>query len=252
MRSVARVSLVVDCPKCGGPVPVPDDMRTPHVRCPYCTSTVAVPGQPGGAPEASPDAWVGPVIGVLLGFMVVAAIVVGLWLWLEDTAPPAEPAVPPSRAPPVELSVSVEKVTPPVEPPDELPTAEELRTLSGAVRMTELMKERRADHCPSVLLPPTLAEGERNLTNMIENVERCVELLAVTAAQGNLLTVTMESPIGEPIAGPEPATEVRFRYCPRERGPHRVRVSAATMMPFTVAGIECRLSAEERRARTKR
>src|SRR5689334_11322546 len=72
---------------------------------------------------------------------------------------------------------------------------------TGATRVSELMKERRAAGCREVLAPPKTELGTKTMTATIAP-RTCIQLIVATGMPDNTLEVELSGPVGEHIPAP--------------------------------------------------
>lgn len=223
------------CGHCGAGLELPDDEDQLEAKCMYCKKTTLVPADIAAMRRSQPvaaerDRRV-PIVAAAAGVAALMALI-GIVLAMRPAPerppvlvapPPAVPVAPPPREP--ELPP---KVDPPPDP-----------TKSGEVRAAALMNEMRGSGCKSVILSPVQASGEQNIETKLVKNGMCVAIFAVTGAAENNLSVTLRTPLGDPLPVPNPAPEVRMTVCPKMRGIHPMRIVPTTKDPFTVGAMEC-------------
>lgn len=109
---------------------------------------------------------------------------------------------------------------------------------TGATRVSELMKERRAAGCREVLAPPKTELGTKTLRATIAP-RTCIQLIMATGMPDNTLALELSGPVGDRVPAPPPGTEGILTYCSDEGGPHTGRVTTALEGPFTWGAVIC-------------
>ena len=230
------------CAHCGAALAIPEDERALDAKCAFCGQNTLLPQDiaaqrrrdlraPDDASRADRTAaatrWLLIAAG---GFAVMVAI--GGLLSALLTHPAPAPPDPPRPPPPPALT---EKAPAP-PPPAEIITDP---AKTGETLAADLMKRKYASGCKRAVLPPEPTSGEQSVeTKLIKNGP-CVTIFAVTGIPDNVLTLSMKTPLGEPLETPKPAAEIEFTVCPKTPGLYPTRIIPATNGPYTVAAIEC-------------
>ncbi len=229
----------LNCPKCGAPAAMPDSPTDITVTCRFCDETFAIPRSLREAQErrwfqlraGQNNAALAPgVVGIVVAMTALGIIIAGIVAYKvtqTQSSVPFEPAPPSPPAPP-----------PTVDPaPMKQPIDEALAF--GEVRVKQLMAERAAEGCETVLLEPTRIIGGRDIDAKLVANGPCVRLIASTGTTGDMLDLTMQTPRHKGVRTPPAAHELDFRYCADVAGLHPATIRSLGDNPFTVASVEC-------------
>ena len=234
------------CGHCGATLDILDDPTVTSAKCPFCGASTPLPeailelrapspslvSSPAGASQSA------RVMMILAGVSAMLMLGVGIAVAQLRTAPQQDPPVVPPL--PVAPPPSV------VAEPSATPSKVEDRHTAGEERTSERMKELHANGCKDVILPPSQVSGEQTLDTKFVMNGRCVTVLAMSGVPENELTLSMKTPLGEPVATPPKGSSIELSICPKMPGAHPTKIVPRTTDTYTVAAIECPAPAKKK------
>ncbi len=122
---------------------------------------------------------------------------------------------------------------------------------TGQAAVAARMKALYARGCRHIVHPAERLDAAIKWTPKFPKSRRsnCLQILVMTGASDNVLTVTMKTPFGEDVAVPQPGQVVDFRYCAKSGGPHPIIIKPSNDKFYTFAAVDCPRRARRRRGR---
>jgi hypothetical protein len=225
----------LECPKCGAPAALPNDLSALMLHCEFCREDFPIPRTFREARERQLHHLRPPtestskngVLATIFVFIVGAGVAALLVARRNPTVP--SPHADDSRP---AASVSVAPTPPPPSEPEQF-------VACGEAMVREQLAHYASAGCDTLLLEPVHIVGERDIDAKLVAGGACVRIVAATGPVGEPLRLTMRTPRGRVVPTPSPATAIDFLYCPTAAGAHPATITGVNTDCFTVASVEC-------------